>query len=116
MRIKRARDCSCANDWRRDYIVYFPPIASLIILVGMMASGGLNLLTVLLTTVGWVLFVYITLGYVNHLRQLKCECATSGYGDEITHFYAYLPVIGWASSIIFFIILALILSRAANGK
>jgi hypothetical protein len=114
LKISKARDCGCANDWRKYYVVYFPPIA---IVLGLLTSKlGVGLLSSILLLVGWIVFIFAALGYVKKLRESSCTCATAGVGDELLHVYAYLPIIGWAMSAIVFVVMVLIVRGIARKE
>lgn len=115
LKISRAKACGCAENWRKQYVVYWPPIAILLGL-SMPFWGTASVLLSLIMVVGWVIFILAALDYVKMLRASKCECATSGAGDEVLQVYAYLPIVGWAVSAVMVILMFLILSRAAKKK
>ena len=102
----RRKGCSCADDWRQTYILGFPPTAFFLAIILPLAGGSSTPVTLLLLA-GWIVFIMSALTYVSHLRAIRCTCATENTdGDEYLQMYAYLPVVGWAMSVVFMLILA----------
>jgi hypothetical protein len=71
------KDCECARDWRRQYLMYF--------FVAMMSMMFLALLNItpsmkFLTAVS-VLTPFIVVTYTGHLRSSMCECSTARQRD-----------------------------------
>lgn len=108
--------CACAQNWRKDYILWFPPLSLLTMLVIVFLPPALSSVLGIVMLTGWVMFVLSALGYVELLRDKKCACATDGTGDEILHIFAYMPVIGWSISIVFVLILLLIMGKFLKKK
>jgi hypothetical protein len=105
--------CACSDDWRKQYVLWYPPIAFLTALVTA-ALGPFNTASFVISFIlvtGWIIFVVAAMGYVKYLREVNCTCATSGTGDEMLQAYAYLPIVGWAVSIIFIILVAMFVKR-----
>ncbi len=102
----RNKGCTCAEDWRQTYILGFPPTAFFLAILLPLAGGTSPIITLALLA-GWIVFIVSALTYVKHLRTIMCKCATDNTdGDEYLQMYAYLPVVGWAMSVIFMLILA----------
>lgn len=100
--------CECAKDWRRTYVLVFPPVALLLSLV---TPAAARLFVVPLLVAGWIVFIMSALGYVKRLREVRCECATAGSGDEYLQVYAYLPIVAWTVSILFMLVTFLVVAR-----
>jgi hypothetical protein len=102
----RNKGCTCADDWRQTYILGFPPTAFFLAIL-LPLTGGASPVINLALLAGWIFFIVNALTYVRHLRTTMCTCATEQTkGDEYLQMYAYLPVIGWAMSVVFMLILA----------
>ena len=108
--ISRKENCSCADDWRKQYILYFPPasIATVIFLFPFFPS--VVPLVSFIMMIGWIVFIVSALQYVRKLRSNNCACATSGNGDEALQVYAYVPIVSWSISILFIIAILVIVS------
>lgn len=77
-------DCTCSEDWRRDFIKYYSMILilKLIIMIFLLNKKNKNkiVMTVLkvlvfLTGLGNLLYVYSLLTYAHKLRKKTCECS-----------------------------------------
>jgi len=112
--LDRDPTCGCSKDWRKSYVLWFPPMALLVAIFMAFLPPGISAIISLILLAGWVVFVVAAAGYVSFLHASKCTCATAGTGDEVLHMYAYLPVIAWALSILFALILLLIIGRKAK--
>lgn len=98
MTIKNNPKCACAQDWKLNYIMFFPPVAIITALVAVtwMASsssisGPSGLMTLL--AIGWIILIVSGYKYLNDLSVSKCTCATSDMiGDEALQVYTAVKV------------------------
>jgi hypothetical protein len=105
--------CSCAQDWRRRYALWFPPAAVLAsILIVPFLPAWLAPLVLLGLMVGWVVFMVSALQYLRKLRANNCTCAMKddGLGSDALQVYAYIPLVSWSLSVLFMLALVVVFS------
>lgn len=106
--INRSGTCKCADDWRKQYVLVFPPISIAVGIFSMPFLQNIAPLISLLLMAGWVVFIVAALQYAKKLRADKCTCATAGYGDEAMQAYAYVPIVSWSFSVLFILAVQII--------
>jgi hypothetical protein len=96
--VSKDKNCTCANNWRRMYIVIYPIIGFVIaITVAAFAltdknkmNGIVGLVNVPLF-VGWILFYVFAVQYLSGLKRMKCDCATKNKsGDNVLIAYSVI--------------------------
>lgn len=97
----KAKGCTCIEDWRKEFIMWYPLVAWTIgILLGFMSQTSARIAVSAAASVGWLAFVIFVLQYVAKLRRQQCECALQGPGDELLQVLGLIPIISWTLSII----------------
>jgi hypothetical protein len=85
--------CDCALNWRRNYIIAFI-VFSLTWNVATMFSPSLryNLLIAIIVFALALMFLIVTIQYVNKLKKDKCECSKD-LTREIMLYYSWIILI-----------------------
>lgn len=97
----KAKGCKCIEDWRKEYIMWYPLAAWTIgILLGFMSLTSARVAVSAAVSVGWLAFVVFVLQYVAKLRRQQCECALRGPGDELLQLLGIIPIVTWTLSIV----------------
>jgi hypothetical protein len=115
------RTCTCAVDWRRRYVTFFPlaAIAASVFVIPFLTPPPAAFVSVMVM-VGWIVFVIAALQYVKHVRATGCACADTGPGPSALHASAYVPVVSWTLTVLFMLsvsmVLAFIKQRGSYGS
>lgn len=137
-KLHKSKDCECSADWRRSFLRKFLAFYMVILLgnavymVYHMFSTSCGRipkpiwLNVVKAITGFltILYVIFAIQYLQKLKEKKCDCARSGFGDEmlIAHVSFILTMLGVAVLVIFgtILILPIMIARAVkstlNGK
>lgn len=96
----KAKGCECIEDWRKEFIMWYPLAAWTIgLLLGFMAQTGARIASAAVS-VGWLAFVIFVMQYVAKLRSQQCKCALKGPGDELLQVLGIIPIVGWTLTIL----------------
>lgn len=94
-----SKDCGCSEDWRRTYMKYF--FLAVILFQAVLLSGlSKDLLKLLAGPIGIasLVYLYVTITYVQKLRQTSCTCA-GGYQQTILYWMAVIQAVLLAWSV-----------------
>lgn len=97
--------CVCAADWRRDYINWYVIIVLVWYFIQLIATlfGDLKIFTTI-TGYGFIpfvigimtiLFVVLSYGYVNRLKEEKCKCSEA-MGRTVLQIVTWWYIVVWA--------------------
>jgi len=94
--VSRDTKCTCAKNWRRVYILLFPMISfvTMILLMTQLHGGGFNHISGLVVIplfVGWIIFYVFSIQYISGLKRLNCDCAIKDKsGDNVLIAYSVI--------------------------
>lgn len=92
------KDCSCSEDWRRTYMKYFF-VAVILFQAALLADVSKDVVKMFGGPVGIasLVYLYVTITYVQKLRQSGCTCA-AGYQQTILYWMAVIQaaLLAWS--------------------
>ena len=99
-KVSKDKNCTCAKNWRRKYILIYPIISLVTTVLIMMSSltdyTKFNRIAGLIYVplfVGWILFYAFAIQYLSGLKRLKCECAIKNQsGDNVLIAYSVIHI------------------------
>lgn len=109
--------CSCALNWRRNYMIVFMIFALSSNLVSIIVpSLRLNVVFVIISAVLSLMFLIVTIQYVQKLKNDKCDCSKD-LTREIMFYYSWIMlVLFWLSVAILLYVLYLLNTRATSRQ
>lgn len=99
-KVSKDKNCTCAKNWRRTYIVVYPIISFVIAIIISASSlndkkkiNGIAGLIYVPLFVGWILFFTFAMQYLSGLKRLNCDCATKNKsGDNVLLAYSVIQI------------------------
>jgi hypothetical protein len=109
--------CDCALNWRRNYMIVFMIFALSTNLVSIIVpSLRLNVVFAVISATLSLMFLIVTIQYVQKLKSDKCECSKDAT-REIMFYYSWIMLIlFWLSVAILLYVLYLLNSRKPTGQ
>ena len=91
--------CKCALNWRRNYMIVFMIFALSSNLLSMVIPAiKLNFFLVFLSATLSLMFLIVTIQYVQRLKADKCECSEN-LTREIMYYYSWIMLVLFILSI-----------------
>jgi len=108
--------CDCALNWKRNYMITFMIIALSTNFVSIIVpSLRLNVVFAIIFAVLSLMFLIITIQYVQKLKNDKCDCSKD-LTREIMFYYSWIMlVLFWLSVAILLYVLYLLNTRTPSG-
>lgn len=105
--------CDCALSWKRNFMIAFMIFALSTNLVSIIVpSLRLNVVFVIISAVLSLMFLIVTIQYVQKLKKDKCDCSKD-LTREIMFYYSWIMlVLFWLSVVILLYVLYLLNTRA----
>lgn len=94
--VSRDPKCKCAKNWRRVYILVYPMLSflAMILLMTRLHAGAFAHISGLLVVplfVGWILFYVFAIQYISGLKRQNCDCAIKDKsGDNVLIAYSVI--------------------------
>lgn len=109
--------CDCALNWRRNYMITFMIFALSTNFISIIVpSLRLNVVFVIISAVLSLMFLIVTIQYVQKLKSDKCDCSKD-LTREIMFYYSWIMlVLFWLSVAILLYILYLLYTRKPTGQ
>lgn len=109
--------CDCALNWRRNYMITFMIFAlSTNLMSVIVPSIRLNIVFVIISAVLSLMFLIVTIQYVQKLKNDKCECSKD-LTREIMFYYSWIMlVLFWLSIGILLYVLYLLNTRKPTNQ
>ena len=85
--------CDCALNWRRNYMIGFMIFALTSNFLSMVVPGiKFNIVLISLSTILSLMFLVVSVQYVQKLKKDKCECSKD-LTREIMYYYAWVMLV-----------------------
>jgi hypothetical protein len=93
-----SKGCECSKDWRRDYMKYF--FLAVILFQALLLTGvSKDLVKMMGAPIGIasLVYLYVTITYVQGLRKSACGCA-GGYQQTVLYWMAVIQaaLLAWS--------------------
>jgi hypothetical protein len=89
-KLENLDDCSCVNDWRKNFLKYGGIIVAITIISGLILYPTNSKIKRIIILVLFMVYEIISLTYLTDLKN--CQCAMEGGGGMRTFLYAVLMI------------------------
>lgn len=109
--------CDCSLNWRRNYMITFMIFALSTNLISIIVpSIRLNIVFVVISAILSLMFLIVTIQYIQKLKNDKCECSKN-LTREIMFYYSWIMlVLFWLSIGILLYVLYLLNTRKTTKQ